>query len=919
MNLRRIASFIGLAVLLLAAASALAAAKAPAVKASAADLPDLKYEKYTLSNGLQVILHEDHSLPNAAVNLWYHVGSKNEKPGRTGFAHLFEHMMFQGSEHYDNDYFLPLQKIGAQINGSTNNDRTNYWENVPADQLELALFMEADRMGWLLPALTQAKLDNQRDVVKNEKRQGENRPYAKSRDLLLDLMYDKGHPYSWSVIGSMEDLSAASKEDVSDFFRLYYAPNNASLCVAGDFDPAQVKEWIAKYFGPIPPGQPVQRLESWIPQLDGERRALAEDAVELPRLFMQWHSPGWYQAGDAEFDLLGDIVGGGKTSRLYKTLVYDKRIAQDVRCSQDSREMSGIFGITATAAPGHTLPELEAAIDAELRTLLAGGVTEAEVALARTRYETNAVRDLQAIGGFGGKADRLNRYNVLIGNPGWLKDDLARYDAASAADINTWMRKYIDLGRRGILYIVPQGKLAAAKADVDRSKLPEGGAHAAFTPPAVQVATLPNGLKLALVEKHDLPLVEARLVVRAGWADDPADRQGASSLTAEMLDEGVKGKDALALSAAIDALGADLRSSSSFDGTQVSLNVLKGQLDPGLALLADVALRPTFPAADFDRIRQSYRGRQKQESVTPQSQGMNEFQRRCFGDGHPYAQPSSGLGTPQSLEALTREDLVKFHDTWFLANNATMVVVGDLTMDQARAAVQKVFGGWASGPLPDRRPLTAAPYTGPKLVVIDRPGAPQSQIMGGFADMASNDPAHLAFEVLNSAFGGQFSSRINLNLREDKGYTYGARSQLSSYCQGGLFLMTAPVQTNATSASVSELMKEMTQIRADRPLVGVELADNKNRLVQGFPQRFETFGGIARQLADQILAEQPLDDWLTYTKRVEALGEGDLAAVVKDHLDPARTVWVIVGDWSLIADGLRGLGLGEPEVVKPRS
>jgi zinc protease len=913
-NLRRIASFIGLAVLLAAGSALAASTKAPVV-----DLPDLKYQKYTLENGLQVILHEDHSLPNAAVNVWYHVGSKNEKPGRTGFAHLFEHMMFQGSEHHDKDYFLPLQKIGGQINGSTNNDRTNYWENVPADQLELALFMEADRMGWLVPAMTQEKLDNQRDVVKNEKRQGENRPYAKSRDMLLDLMYDQGHPYSWSVIGSMEDLSAASKEDVSEFFKLYYAPNNASLCVAGDFDTAQVKEWIAKYFGPIPPGQPVQRLESWIPQLDGERRAVAEDAVEVPRLYMQWHTPGWYQAGDAEFDLLGDIVGGGKTSRLYKTLVYDKRIALDVRCSQDSREMSGIFGITASAAPGHTLPELEAAIDAELRTLLAGGVTEAEVVLARTRYETSAVRDLQQIGGFGGKADRLNRYNVLVGNPGWLKDDLGRYAATNPAAINSWMRKYIDLGRRGVLYIVPQGKLAATKVDVDRSKLPEGGARSVFTPPAVQVATLPNGLKLALVEKHDLPLVEARLVVRAGWADDPADRQGAASLTAEMLDEGVKGKDALALSAAIEGLGADLRSSSNFDGTQVSLNVLKGQLDAGLALLADVALRPTFPAADFDRVRQGYRGRQKQEAVTPQSQGMNEFQKRCFGDGHPYAQPGSGIGTPQSLEALTRDDLVTFHGTWFSANNATMVVVGDLTMDQARAAVLKAFGGWTSATLPDRRPLVTAPYTGPKLVVIDRPGAQQSQITGGFADMASNDPAHLAFEVLNSAFGGQFSSRINMNLREDKGYTYGARSQLSSYRQGGLFVMSAPVQTNATAASVSELMKEMAQIRADKPLAGVELADNKSRLMQGLPQRFETFGGIARQLADQILAEQPLDDWLTYSKRVEALGEGDLAAVVRDHLDPARTVWVIVGDWSLIADGLRGLGLGEPEVVKPRS
>jgi zinc protease len=899
------------------AALAVVATAAAVALAATADVPELKYEKYVLDNGLQVILHEDHSLPNAAVNVWYHVGSKNEKPGRTGFAHLFEHMMFQGSEHHDSDYFLPLQKVGGQVNGSTNNDRTNYWENVPADQLEMALFMEADRMGWLLPAMTQEKLDNQRDVVKNEKRQGENRPYAKARDLLLDLMYDRGHPYSWSVIGSMDDLSAASKEDVSEFFRLYYAPNNASLCVAGDFDPAQVKQWIAKYFGPIPPGKPVDRLEAWQPRLEGERRAVAEDAVELPRLFVQWHSPGWYQPGDAEMDLLADIVASGKTSRLYQSLVYEKRLAQDVRAMQGSREMSGTFEITATAAPGHTLAELEAAIDAELRTLLERGVTAREVDLARTRLVTGAVRELQQIGGFGGKADRLNRYNVLVGDPGWLRQDLARYDHATAATVTAQARRFLDPQRRGVLWIVPQGKLAAATDTADRGQLPAGGTPAVFTAPAVQTATLPNGLKLHLVEKHDLPLVEARLVVGAGWADDPADRPGTAALTADMLDEGVKGRDALALSEAADGLGAELRTESNFDGTQVSLNVLRDRLDAGLALLADVALRPTFPATDFERVRQSYRGRQQQESVNPQSQGLNEFQRRCFGDGHPYAQPASGLGTRRTLDALTRDDLVAFHQAWFVPGNAAVVVVGDLSLAEATAAVSRVLGAWRAAPLPARHAVPAPQPLGPRLVVIDRPGAQQSVITGGYAGIAGTDPDYLATQVLNSAFGGQFSSRINLNLREEKGYTYGVRSQMASYRQGGLFIISAPVQTNATAASVSELLKEMALMRGEKPLAGAELADSKGRLVQGFPQRFETFGGIARQLANLILAGLPLDDWRTYTGRVTALDEAALAGTVQRQLDPARTVWVIVGDRAAIEDGLRGLDLGEIEFVTP--
>ena len=489
--------------------------------AAADDLPQLEFEHYTLPNGLEVILHEDHSIPMVSVNIWYHVGSKNERPGRTGFAHLFEHMMFQGSEHHDADYFVPLQKIGGQVNGSTNKDRTNYWENVPSDQLELALWLEADRMGCLLPAMTQEKLDNQRDVVKNEKRQGENEPYARSDELLLQLLFPEGHPYAHTVIGSMDDLSAASIEDVSEFFRLYYAPNNASLCVAGDFDPALVKPMIENYFGRIEPGRPVDRIERWLPSLDGERRAVAEDAVELPRLYMSWHTPGYYQPGDAEFDLLGDILAQGKTSRLYKALVYERQIAQDVRAAQESRELGGIFTIEVTAAPGHDLAEIEAAVDAELALLLKKGLTSDEVDLARIRYEAGFVRGLQRSGGFGGKADRLNRYNVLAGDPDYLARDLARYRDATPRDITMYALRYLDLERRAVLHVVPQGGLTAVAADVDLAVMPGSSGSVAFTPPRVQTAVLDNGLELYLVEKHDLPLVDVRIDILSGWSADP--------------------------------------------------------------------------------------------------------------------------------------------------------------------------------------------------------------------------------------------------------------------------------------------------------------------------------------------------------------------------------------------------------------
>jgi len=886
--------------------------------AAAADdvqAPRLEFEKYTLPNGLDVILHEDHTVPTVAVNVWYHVGSKNEKPGRTGFAHLFEHMMFQGSKNHDTDYFLPLQKVGGQVNGSTNTDRTNYWENVPSDQVELALWLEADRMGGLLDSMTQEKLDNQRDVVKNEKRQGENQPYAKADDLLLELLFPEGHPYRHTVIGSMEDLSAASIDDISDFFRLYYAPNNASLCVAGDFDPAKVKAMIEKYFGTIPPGQPVQRIESWQPRLDGERRAVAEDDVELPRLTMAWHTPGRYQPGDAEMDLLADIVAGGKTSRLYKSLVYERQIAQDVNAFQQSREMGGVFNIEVTAAPGHDLAEVEAAVDEVLADLLKKGVTRDEVTLVRTRYEAGFVRGLQRMGGFGGVADKLNQYNVLAGDPGYLVKDMARYSGATAAGIDEWMRRCIDPHRRAVLWIVPQGKLAAADVPVDRSVMPGSSGPVSFTPPAIQTATLDNGLEIYLVQKHELPLVNVRIDVLSGWSADPKGRPGTAAVTADLLDEGAGKRDALGISEYAESLGARLNTRSFFDGSSVTLDVLKPHLEEGLSLMADVVLRPTFPEAEFERIRKERLGRLRQEAVTPFTQAVKELQRRVFGPDHPYAQPFTGTGTEQGLAKLTVADLRAFHDAWYRPNNAAAVVVGDVTMDEAKAFLAKAFGGWQPGEtptvtVPDPRPVTSA-----RIVVIDKPGAEQSTIMGGYASLARSDDDFEAFETLNTAFGGQFSSRINMNLREDKGYTYGTRSQLVGLRDGGFFLVSAPVHTQYTKESLSELVREMTEIRTTRPLTAEEVTDSRNRRIMGFPQQFETIAGVAGQLEDLVRNDLPLDTWQRFRAQIEGFTAADLTAAAEAHLHPDRMIWVIVGDWDKIGEGLKSLDLGPVQVL----
>jgi zinc protease len=429
---------------------------------------NIPFTKYTLANGLDVLLHEDHSCPIVAVNIWYHVGSKNERPGHTGFAHLFEHLMFEGSEHHDRGFFQPLQAAGASLNGSTSADRTNYWEVVPSGALELALWMESDRMGYLLPALTEQKFVNQRDVVLNERRQNyENRPYGLASMAMLAALFPPDHPYHWTTIGEVADLRAARLEDVQQFFKRYYHPTNASISLAGDIDPDSALALVSAYFEPIAAGALVEPVRA-AASLSGEQRILLEDRVELPRLYIAWLTPPMFAPGDADLDLATDLLANGKTSRLYRRLVYDERIATDVSASQNSREIAGFVQLAATAAPGHTLPELERIIVEEIARLSAEGPTADELARGRVHAETQFVLRLQTVGGFGGKSDQLNAYNVLLGDPDYFERDLARYQEATAATLQESVARYLDPGRRITMSVVPRGRVDLAIPDSTR-------------------------------------------------------------------------------------------------------------------------------------------------------------------------------------------------------------------------------------------------------------------------------------------------------------------------------------------------------------------------------------------------------------------------------------------------------------------
>jgi len=873
-----------------------------------ADKPlELKFEKYTLANGMDVILHEDHSIPVVAVNVMYHVGCKNEKRGRTGLAHLFEHLMFQGSEHYDGEYFAPLEKIGGYAGGATSVDIALYFETVPSNYLELALWLESDRLGFLLPALTQKKLDNQRDVVKNELRQGAlNIPYGKAWELILEMMYPDDHPYSWLGLGSMEDLSAADLEDVSAFFKRFYTPNNASLVLAGDFDPETARKLVDKYFNTLPPGPPMERMTAWIPELDGIKRAVAEDNVELPRLYYTWHSPAEYTPGDAELNLFADILGSGKTSRLYKALVYEQQIAQDVSVYQYSPELGSLFSIEVTARKGHTQEELERAVDAELQKVLTGGITKAELAQAQINNEAKNVRNFQSLLSM---AIRLNFYNVFLGDPGKLAWDIERYTRATVEDVQRYAKKYIDLNKRAILYITPQGKLTAGNTMVDRTREPSAMAEPAFTPPKIQRATMANGLEILLVEDHRFPLVHLNLVIKSGFAADPTDRFGAAAMTAELLDEGTKTRTALKITDEAMRLGAEFGTGSGFDDSSIRLNLLKKNLDPALDLVADIVLNPTFPEKELERQRQIYLGRIQQESKEPWDSAFKAFWWVLYGSGHPYSQP--GSGTESSLKAITRNDLVNFYSANYVPGNAAAVIAGDITLSEAKQKLDKAFKKWEKGTVTARKVQTPPAPASTKIYLIDQPGAVQSTIVIGNLAMRRSDPDYLAFQVMNNVFGVLRTSRINSNLREDKGYALRPGSSLEVTRGVGPFMCYAPVDIKYTRESLTEMVREMRDLLGSRPLTDDELAGSKNNLIKNFPQQFQDYSGIAGQLNDLIKFDLPLDEWDTYTKRVGAVTSAMATKAAKDYLHPDALVIVIVGDREKIEEGIRSLNLGE--------
>ncbi len=901
-----------------------------------ADIPRLPFQKFTLANGLEVIVSPDRRLPLTAVNLWYHVGPANEEPGRTGFAHLFEHLMFQGSKHTPPDSHFPmLEAAGAtDINGTTDYDRTNYFETVPSNQLELALWIESDRMGYLLDTVDQGALSNQQDVVRNERRQSvENQPYGIAEEAVVQSLYPKGHPYYGNVIGTHADIQAAKLEDVKQFFKRYYAPNNASLAIVGDVDPAQVRPLVEKYFGSLKRGAPVPPIKAETPKITAERRKVVQDRIELPRVYMAWLTAPVFKPGDADASIAAGILGGGRSSRLYKTLVYDKQIAQDVNVSHQSLILGSQFQITATARPGHTPEELEAAINQELQRLQATPPDASEVERARNTIETRIISRLEALGGFGGVADRLNEYNHYLGTPDYLQKDIERYRAVTPATVQAFARGELQPSARVVVYAVKgEPDLGAPVATPPASQSAEGqGAESINVDepwrkdipkpgPArpLQVATpeslqLANGLTVILSPRRGLPVVSANLVVRTGSDANPGSAPGLANFTAAMLDEGTATRNALQIADQVAQIGATLATGSSMDASTVSTRALKKNFGAALDLAADVTLHPSFPADEIERQRTQRLGQLVQQRENANALAAKILATVLYGDAHPYGYTE--LGTEASVKGMTRDAMLGFWKQNFVPNNAALVVAGDITMAELRPLAEKSFGSWQRGtPV---QPALNAPSTAPvKVVIVDRPGAPQTQLRVTAIGAPRSSPDYRALQVMNTALGGLFSSRINMNLREAHGYTYGANSQFVFRKGAGPFQVAAGIRTDVTAPAVSEVFKEIRGM-IDAPMGAEELKRAKDALANSLPGAFETSADAAASFSNVYIYDLGLDYYSHYAESVNAITSEQALAAAKKYLVPDRLIVIAVGDRARIEPELRKLNLGTVEIRDP--
>jgi predicted Zn-dependent peptidase len=881
---------------------------------NAIELPSYRVIKRTLGNGMDVLFHHDSKHPFVAVNLWYHVGSKNEERDQRGFAHLFEHLMFEGSKHYPGDFFQHLQRLGASINGSTSSDRTNYYVDIPSAHVEIALAMESDRMANLVPALTETKLRVQKDVVKNEYRQNyANRPYGMVWPLISEALFPPLHPYNWMTIGVMEDLEPATLDDVSSFFRRFYVPSNASLAIVGDIDEDLAMSLADRYFGAIPGGTRASR--PWTPEvrLEETREIELYDRVELDRLYWVWPTVPQFEPDDAALGMLGDLLTRGRSSRLYRRMVIELELAQDVSASQWSRELAGSFVITATLRPGRSLDEARSVIDEELRRLVDHGITIDEVERIRNMKVAGFVYALEHIGGFGGVADRLNAYNVFRGDPNLITSDYDRFLAVTAGALSRVTSTYL-LEKPRVSLSVKGIRRRPSVTPLDRSVPPTSGTPVAYRAPVPRVETLKGGIPVWLVPTSELPTLAATILFRGGATAQPQGREGIAQSTLLMLDEGTRNRSAAEIALLNENMGTTLSANCGWDGGYVSFKSLSPNFRTSLSLAVDVVREPIFPEDEWSRIRGQSLASLQAERDKAESRAYRALLSAIYNEGHPYRHPIDG--TEASVATLTRDDLINYHRQHLVPGHAAVVVAGHMDPDAVLLALEEHFEGWSGPGAPI--PSTIEPSSGdrPRILILNRPGAPQAVVRAGHVGMPRSSKDFESTLLLNQILGGQFDSRLNHKLREEKGYTYGVRSHFDCRRGAGPFSVSASLQTDRLADAIDDLRAEIEGIRGDRPPTREELDDARRALVEGQTRQFETPNELVSRFVSLIVHNLPPDHHARFPDRLNAVTLDSVIEAAQRRLRPESLVIVVVADLAQVEAPLKGLGWADVTVLE---
>jgi len=911
------------------ASAAPAAPVPPAVLARSVDIP---YETFTLDNGLRVVVRTDRKAPVVAVQAWYNVGSKDEPAGRTGFAHLFEHIgLFNGTENLPGGLMEPLRALGAtDWNGTTWFDRTNFFQTVPTPALEQALYMESDRMGHLMGALSQEKLDAQRGIVQNEKRQGDNQPFGLVQYAMLEGLFPEGHPYRHSTIGSMADLDAASLEDLRNWHREKYGPNNAVLVLAGDIDAATARRLVEKYFGHIPRGPANTPAAADVPTLPARVDATMKDRVANTRLYRSWAVPGRLDGAAADLDVAASILGGLASSRMDNVLVRREQTAVGVFSYYQAHHRVGLFTLGVDVKPGVDPAAVSRRLDELIAEFIAQGPTQDEVDRAVTTTVSGYIQALEPTGGFGGQSVILAEGMLYANDPGHYRKELADYARVTPASVRAvaarWLGRpvwalRVDPGERPPYQEAASSRPAPAPAAplpvTPRQPMPPVGDIANLDFPAVERARLSNGVEVVYARSATVPVTRVALEFDAGIAADPAGAYGTSALLLNLLDEGAGGLDSTQIAEAQERLGATLGTLQTMDRSLVTLTALSANLAPSLDLMAEVVKNPTLAPAEIERLRAQQIAAVRAELTNPNGIGARALPELIYGSAHPYGRPFNGTGDEAALARLTRDDLVAFHRAWIRPDNARLFVVSDRPLAELTPQLEARFGRWAAPAAPrgTKNFGVALPQATSRIVLIDRPQSPQSLILAGEVLPVTGRDDVLILNAANEILANNFLSRINQDIRETRGWSYGLRGFVTLFEQRSPYIINAPVQANRTGESIKVLMEHYRAFRGDKGVTAAELERTRLGNMRQLAGQFETSSALLAALRSNQLYGRPDNYWETVAGRYRAMTAAELDRAARAVIDPDRLVWVVVGDAQAVRPQLEGLGL--PVEVRP--